>query len=83
MVFYHCCESKLSYRCFRDLSRSDKFFLFRINWFYPFGEDNWAICPHCSQKPVNLGNMNMKYNGLLNLEKAEVFSEADRFLTSS
>lgn len=45
-------------------------------------EDNRTICPDCSQKPVSPGNMNMKYNGLLNLEKIEVSSEAESFLTS-
>lgn len=40
LLFYYCCNSKLSYRCFRNLSRSDKFFLFGINWLSPPKEDN-------------------------------------------
>lgn len=68
LLFYYCCEFKLSYRCFKDLSRSDKFFLFGINCFCPPRENDWAICPDYSQRPVNHGNMTMKYNRQLNLK---------------
>lgn len=80
LLFYYFCESKLSYRCFWDLSRSDKFILFGITWFYHPSKENCAICPDCSQRSVNSGNMNMKYNLLFNLEEVRVSSEADSFL---